>query len=142
MSLSNVTLAASDRSGLHGLMAAFALVMECVFERKNAVAGFLFMAGIARLPLTAPVVQVCVKIMMTPGAVQFVLGVKLVVELDQRPLVLSDFRMIEHDGIFLGMSQRDENGEGKHSQQKYYVFHQKSFQLRSFSKFIIRCAQP
>jgi hypothetical protein len=95
MSLSNVTPAASYRPGLHVLVAAFALIVECVFERRHAVTGNLLMTGITRLPLSAPVVQVRVKIMMTPSAVQFVFGVKLVIELDHGPLVLSEIRMIE-----------------------------------------------
>jgi hypothetical protein len=95
--LSNVALAAGHRPALHGLMAALALKVERVFQREHALIGFLFMTGIARLPLSAPVIQVCVKIMMTPGAVQLVFRVKLVIELDHGPLVLSDFRVIKQD---------------------------------------------
>ncbi len=94
----------------------------------------LFVTGIARLPLSAPVVQICVKIMMTPGAVQLVFGVKLVIELDQRPLMCSKLLRIKQDGIFLGMSQRDISGKSEDNQQKFYICHHNSFQLHFLSK--------
>ena len=51
------------------------------------------MAGIAGLPLSAPVIHECVKIMMAPDAVQL-FRMELVIELDQGSLVLSNLRMI------------------------------------------------
>jgi hypothetical protein len=114
-----VTLAAGDRAGLHVLMTAYALLVEGIFQRRQRIIGLLFVTGIARLPLSSPVIQECVKIMMAPAAVQLVFGVKVVIELDQRPLVCADLPMIEEDGIFLGMSQRDENGKSKENQQNF-----------------------
>jgi len=46
-SLSDVALAAGDRPGLHVLVAAFALRVECIFQRKQVILGFLFVTGIA-----------------------------------------------------------------------------------------------
>lgn len=100
-----------------------------------------FVTGIARLPFTTPVVQVCIKIMMAPGTVQLVFGVKLVIELDQGPLVWIKLRMIKHYGIFLRMCQRDEtnkSGKSKDNQQKFNICHQNSFQLHFISKIAFR----
>jgi hypothetical protein len=74
-------------------MAGFTLKMESILERKQIIICFLFMAGIAGLPLSAPVIQECVKIMMAPNAVQL-FRMELVIELDQGSLVLSNLRMI------------------------------------------------
>ena len=74
-------------------MAGFALKMESIFERRLASIGFIVVAGIAGLPLSAPVIQECIKIMMAPNAVQL-FRMELVIELDQGSLVLSNLRMI------------------------------------------------
>lgn len=73
------------------------------------------MAGVAGLPLSAPVIQVCIKIMMASGAVQL-FRMELVIELDQGSLVLSEFLVIEQEGIILGMNQRDESGNNEDNQ--------------------------
>ena len=96
-------------------MAGYALNMESILERRSAVFGFLQVAGIASLPLSAPVIQVCIKIMMAPGAVQL-FRMKLVIELDQGSLVLSEFLVIEQEGIILGMNHRDESGNNEDNQ--------------------------
>jgi hypothetical protein len=104
-------------------MAGFALKMESIFERRLASIGFIVVAGIAGLPLSAPVIQECIKIMMAPSAIQLVFRMELVIELDQRPLVISNLFMIKQEGIILGMSHRDESGKNEDNQQKFYVCH-------------------
>jgi len=95
-------------------------------------------AGIASLTLPTPVIMVCVKIMMASNAVKLVFRVKLVIEHNQGPLMLSYCLVIEDIRIFLGMSQRDESGKKQHDQQKFYVSHRNSFQFNSFSKAFFR----
>ena len=113
--LPDVAFAAGNRPLFQGLMAGYALNMESILERRSAVFGFLQVAGIASLPLSAPVIQVCIKIMMAPGAVQL-FRMKLVIELDQGSLVLSEFLVIEQEGIILGMNHRDESGNNEDNQ--------------------------
>ena len=97
-------------------MAGFALKMESIFERRLASIGFIVVAGIAGLPLSAPVIQECIKIMMAPSAIQLVFRMELVIELDQRPLVISNLFMIKQEGIILGMSQLDGSGNNQDNQ--------------------------
>jgi len=87
------------------------------------IIGFLLVAGIAGLPLPAPVIQECIKIMMAPDAIQLVFRMELVIEHDQGSLVLSKLFMIKHNGIILGMSQRNKNRKNQDNQQKFYVCH-------------------
>ena len=99
-------------------MAGYALNVESILERKQTVIGFLFVAGIAGLPLSAPVIQECIKIMMAPNAFQL-FRMELVIKLDQGSLVLPDLRMIKQEDIILGMNQRDESGKNQDNQQKF-----------------------
>ncbi len=96
-------------------MAGYALNMESILERRLAIFSFLQVAGIAGLPLSAPVIQVCIKIMMVPGAVQL-FRMELVIKLYQRSLVLTELLMIKQEGIILGMNQRDESGNNEDNQ--------------------------
>ena len=90
-------------------MAGYALKMESILERKQTIISFLLVAGIAGLPLSAPVIPECIKIMMAPSAVQL-FRMELVIKLHQGSLVFSNFLMVKEDGVILGMSQRDESG--------------------------------
>jgi hypothetical protein len=100
-------------------MAAFTLKVEGFLERRQVPVGLFLVAGIAGLPLRAPVIHVCVKIMMAPGAVYFVLRMELVIEIDQGSLVLPNILMIQQEGIILGMSQWDESAKNQDNQQKF-----------------------
>ena len=96
-------------------MAGYALNVESLLERKQIIIGFLFVAGIAGLPLSAPVIQKCVKIVMASNAVQL-FRMELVIKLYQRSLVLSNLCMIKQEGIILGMSQLDGSGNNQDNQ--------------------------
>ena len=133
-----MAFAAGNRPGLHVLVTALALGVEGVLQRRLVIVGFLLVAGIAGLPLPATVVTVCVKIVMASNAVKLVFRVKLVIEHNQGPLMLSHCIVIEDIRIFLGMSQRDESGKKQDDQQKFYISHQNSFQFISFSKASFR----
>jgi len=140
--LSHVAFAAGNRPAFHGLMAGFALKMESILERRLAFIGFLVVAGIAGLSLSAPVIHECIKIMMAPIAIQLVFSMELVIELDQRSLVISNFCMIKQEGIVLGMSQRDQSGNNQDNQQKSYVCHWNALHSYSSSKTLSRRANP
>ena len=140
--LSHVAFPAGNRPFSHGLMAGFALNMESIFERRLASIGFILVAGIAGLPLSAPVIQECIKIMMAPSAIQLVFRMELMIELDQRPLVISNLFMIKQERIILGMSRRDETGKKEDNQQKFYVCHGNSLHSYSFSKNLSRRVNP
>ena len=97
-------------------MTSLTLGVEGVLQRRLVIVCFLLVAGIASLTLTTTVIKVCVKIMMASNAVELVFRVKLVIEYNQGPLMLSYCLMIEDIRIFLGMSQRDESGKKQHYQ--------------------------
>jgi hypothetical protein len=137
-----VAFAAGNRPFFHGLMAGFALKVEGILERRLAIIGFILVAGIAGLPLSAPVIQKCIKIMMAPGAVQLVFRMEFVIEHDQGSLVLSKLFMIKHKGIILGMSQRDKSRKNQDNQQKSYVSHRNSPHCNSVSKTLSRRVNP
>jgi len=140
--LADVAFAAGERPGFHVLMAGFALKVESILERRLVILGFLLVAGIAGLSLPAPVIQECIKIMMAPSAIQLVFRMKLVIELDQRSLVLSNIAMIKHKGIILGMSRRDKNRKNKDNQEKFYVCHWNFLLCSSVSKTLSRRVNP
>ncbi len=101
-------------------MAGFALSMESILERKQTITGFLFVAGPAGLPFSAPVIQECIKIMMAPSAIEL-FRMELVIELDQGSLALSNLCMIKHKGVILGMSHRYKSRKDQDTRQKFYV---------------------
>ena len=140
--LADVAFAAGNRPGFHGLMAGFALKVESILERRLVILGFLLVTGIAGLPLAAPVIQECVKIMMAPSAIQLVFRMKLVIELDQGSLVFPKLAMIKRKGIILGMSQRDKNRKNQDNQQKFYICHWNSLLCSSVSNTLSRRVNP
>jgi hypothetical protein len=122
-------------------MAGCALKMESILERKQTMIGFLFVAGITGLPLSAPVIQECVEIVVAPNAVQL-FRMELVIEHDLRPLECSVLGTIKQDGIFLGMSRRAESGKNQDNRQKFYVCHRNSLHSYSLSKTLSRRVNP
>jgi len=123
-------------------MAGFALNVEGILERRLAIFGFILVAGFAGLPLSATIIQECIKIMMAPGAIQLVFRMEFVIERDQGSLVLSKLFMIKHKGIILGMSQRDKSRKNQDNQQKSYVSHRNSPHCNSVSKTLSRRVNP
>ena len=119
-------------------MTALTLGVEGVLQGRLVIVGILLVARIAGLTLTTPIIKVCVKIMMASNAVKLVFRMKLVIEHNWGPLMLSYCLVIEDIRIFLGMSQRDESGKKQHDQQKFNISHQNSFQFISFSKAFFR----
>lgn len=97
-----MALAAGNWPGFHGFMAGFALEVEGVLERRAAAIGLHLMAGIAGLPLlSAAVIEIFIKIMMAPRAVQLVFRVELMIEFNEGPLMLPHNFMIEQEGVIL-----------------------------------------
>jgi hypothetical protein len=137
-----VAFAAGTRPGFHGLMAAFALNVESILKRRLVIIGFLLVAGIAGLPLSAPVIQECIKIMMAPSAIELVFRMELVIEFDQGSLVLSNPCMIKRKGIILGMSRRDKSCKNQDNQQKFYISHPNSLHSNPVSKTLSRRVNP
>jgi hypothetical protein len=116
--------------GSHRFMAALALKMECILQGNRILGRFPPVAGAARLPFSATIVQIGIKIMMALEAVNFI-RVDFMLELNGRSFMRSQFTMVQNYYRLLGKSQGNRNGEKHDDQQQFQVLHRNSFRCES-----------